>query len=175
MQTPVLGIAAFSGTGKTTLLKQLIPCLAADGLTLGLVKHTHHRFRLDAPDETRHRLDLPAPQVLVASPRRSALLRHHPSGAEQSLWDHLRRLDGQGLDLILVEGYKRMPLPKLELHRPILGQPLLCREDAEVLAVASDVALERLPVPLLDLNDIRAIAGFIHGQLSWLGELARRI
>jgi len=175
MQTPILGIAAFSGTGKTTLLRQLIPCLAADGLVLGLIKHTHHRFRLDPPARRRPRLDLPAPQVLVASPRRSALLRHHPPGDEQTLWDHLRRLDGAGLDLILVEGYKRMALPKLELHRPLLGQPLLCREDSRVLAVASDVDLRDLPVPLLDLNDIQAIVGFIHGQLPHLGELARRV
>lgn len=172
MQTPVLGIAAFSGTGKTTLLRKLIPRLRDDGLKVGLVKHTHHRFRMDPPDTAQPCLDLPAAQVLVVSSRRSALLRHHPPTAAQALQDHLHRLDHEGLDLILVEGYKHLPLAKLELHRPALGRPLLCQDDPRVLAVASDQALVDLPVPLLDLNDVPAIAGFIHRQLASLGELA---
>lgn len=161
----MLGIAAFSGTGKTTLLKKLIPCLVADGLRLGLVKHTHHRFRLDPPGRDAPRLDLPAAQVLALSSQRSALLRQHPV---QQLWDHLQRLDDPSLDLILVEGYKRIALPKIELHRPSLGHPLLCEEDPQVLAVASDVPLPNVSLPQLNLNDARAIADFIQAQRGQL-------
>lgn len=158
---PVVGFAAFSGTGKTTLLCRLIPLLRARGLRLGLVKHSHHNFEIDRPGKDSHQLrQAGASQVIVASRRRLAFIHQHPPAARLTLADFLRRLDGTDLDLLLVEGYKYFPIPKIELHRPSLGHPLLVGADPDIIAVASDAPVE-VPVPVLDLNDPAAIAVFI--------------
>lgn len=172
MPTPVVGFAAFSGTGKTTLLCRLIPALKARGLRLGLVKHSHHPFEIDRPGKDSYRLRRAgAHQVLVASRRRQALIRQHPPDARLTLDDLLQRLDTHGgLDLILVEGYKHCPIPKLELHRPSLGFPLLAGTDPDIIAVASDERLV-LPesMPQLNLNDTGAIVDFFHAHFCPLG------
>jgi molybdopterin-guanine dinucleotide biosynthesis protein B len=162
----VLGFAAFSGTGKTTLLRQLIPLLRAHGLRLGLVKHSHHGFEVDRRGKDSYLLrQAGAAQMLVASGRRTVLMQDHPPGERPELPDFLRVLDDGDLDLILVEGFKYQPIPKIELHRPSLGHPLLCRDDSTVIAVASDRPLPDLGRPVqLDLNDPPAIAAFIHGR-----------
>lgn len=159
--TPVVGFAAFSGTGKTTLLCRLIPLLRERGLRLGLVKHSHHAFEIDRPGKDSHRLrQAGAARVVVASARRRALIARHSPPGRLTLDDFLRRLDDGALDLLLVEGYKYYPIPKIELHRPGLGYPLLAVEDPDIIAVASDAPLA-VAVPVLDLNDPAMIAEFI--------------
>lgn len=171
-ERPVLGFCAFSGTGKTTLLTRLLPLLRARGLRVGVVKHAHHRFDMDQPGKDSHSLrESGANQVVVASARRIASIEETVRpGDEPSLADALARINAASVDLVLAEGFKRESFPKIELHRPGLGKPLLCRRDNNIIAVASDTVLE-LPdgVMALDLNDPQAIAHFV-GQ--WL-ELER--
>ncbi|MGF1529655.1 MAG: molybdopterin-guanine dinucleotide biosynthesis protein B, partial [Candidatus Competibacterales bacterium] len=150
IHTPLLGIAAFSGTGKTTLLRRIIPALKTPMGPVGLIKHTHHRFEVDWPGKDSHRLARAgAAQTLVASPLRRAVISHYPTAQPAALEDHLATLDDGSLGLILVEGYKRKPLPKLELHRPSLGHPLLAHDDPSVVAIACDAPLEAPPVEVL--------------------------
>lgn len=165
---PVLGLAAWSGTGKTTLLAALIPLLRAQGLRPALIKHAHHRFDVDHPGKDSHVLrQAGAEQVLVASRHRMALMVESPAPREPRLEELLRHLDPGRTDLVLVEGFREEPrLPKIELHRASLGRPLLHPEDPHILAVASDApgSLET-PLPVLNLNAPQAIARFI---LDWL-------
>ncbi len=163
---PVLGLCAWSGTGKTTLLTRLLPLLQQAGLRVAVVKHAHHSFEVDQPGKDSWALrHAGAAQTLVASRRRAALITEFdPPHGEPPLRELLPMLDPARLDLILVEGFKREVFPKIELHRPALGRPLLCGRLPHIIAVASDAPL-RLPrpLPLLDLNDPAAIAGFIIG------------
>jgi len=167
---PVIGFAAFSGTGKTTLLCRVIPLLVAQGLRLGLIKHSHHTFEMDRPGKDSFVLrQAGAQQVLVASRRRCAVISQHSPTARLSLADFLNRLDSAELDLILVEGYKYYPIPKIELHRPSLGHPLLAPDDPDIVAVATDAVLtQAVAVSVLDINRPEAIAEFImsYCQLS---------
>ncbi len=161
---PVLGFAAFSGTGKTTLLKRLLPLLTEAGLRVGMVKHAHHSFEVDRPGKDSYELrKAGAQQMLVASSRRWALMAETPERqGDPALDELLAHLDQSALDLILVEGFKHLRYPKVELHRPELGHPLLCAEDPSVVAVASNAPLD-LPraLPLLDLDAPDAIAAFV--------------
>jgi molybdopterin-guanine dinucleotide biosynthesis protein B len=161
---PVLGFVAFSGTGKTTLLKRLIPLLKARGLQLAVVKHTHHQFDIDTPGKDSYELrQAGAEQVMVASRRRWALMVETANEVEDPQLDTLiQQLDSAALDLILVEGFKHAAIPKIELHRPALQKPLLCPEDPDIIAVASDVPLsQQIDLPVLALNNPEAIADFI--------------
>ena len=163
----VLGFAAWSGTGKTTLLRALIPALRASGLRLGVVKHAHHSFELDYPGKDSYELrKAGALQVVVASRQRLALIREYAAERpEPSLAEALAVIDPTDLDLVLVEGFKREALPKLELCRPQRGKPLMCGRDPNIIAVACDGPLELpRPVPLLDLNNPAQVAEFI---LRW--------
>ncbi len=166
---PVLGFTAYSGTGKTTLLKQLIPLLREQGLRLGLVKHAHHDFDLDKPGKDSYELrKAGATQVLVASHRRWALVTEQDMAEEPELQTLLERMDRERLDLILVEGFKHECFPKIELHRPAMGRSLIHPQDPSVIAVAADAELPDPPeLPLLDLNNPAAIAGFV---LAWMKE-----
>jgi molybdopterin-guanine dinucleotide biosynthesis adapter protein len=150
-----LGVVGWSGSGKTTLLTAMLPLLRAHGLTVSTVKHTHHGFDMDrsGKDTFRHR-EAGAHEVLVASGPRWALL-HEVAGPEPSLPELLRRMDP--VDLVLVEGYKAHPFPKVEVHRPALGKPPIWPEDTNVLAVATDVALPDCDRKLLPLNDPPAV------------------
>ena len=160
----VLGFAAFSGTGKTTLLIQLIPLLLARGLRSGLIKHGHHTFEIDKPGKDSHLLrQAGAVQVVVASARRTLVLTASSQGPGLSTLLH--QVASRDLDIILVEGFKHHPIPKIELHRPSLGYPLLYRQDPAIIAVATDVPLPRpIPIPVLALNDPPAIAAFIQNS-----------
>ncbi|MEW7977893.1 MAG: molybdopterin-guanine dinucleotide biosynthesis protein MobB [Candidatus Sedimenticola endophacoides] len=160
---PVLGFAAYSGTGKTTLLKRLLPLLRARGLRVGMIKHAHHDFDIDTPGKDSYELrKAGAAEMLIASGRRWALMVETPREGDPLLQEMLDRLDQRHLDLVLVEGFKHEPFPKIELHRPALGKPLLFPEDREVIAVASDSDPGRpVGLPLLDLNDVPAMAEFI--------------
>jgi molybdopterin-guanine dinucleotide biosynthesis protein B len=162
-RVPLLGFAALSGTGKTTLLKPLIPLLKAAGLRVGLIKHAHHTFEVDRPGKDSFALrQAGASPVLLSSSHRRAVLTEHPEPAEPSLNHELLYLDQDSVDLVLVEGFKREALPKIELHRPALGQPLLFPDDPHIIAVATDAALEFTPaIPYLDLNQPAQIAAFI--------------
>ena len=135
----ILGVVGWSGSGKTTLLEYLVTQLAARGLRVNIVKHSHHDILLEPPHKDSARLRMAgAAEVMIASPYRTAIMRELRGAAEPSLLDHLARL--APADLTLVEGYKWEPIPKLEVHRPSLGQPALYPNDAHIVAVASDVA-----------------------------------
>lgn len=170
---PVLGIAAYSGTGKTTLLRKVLPLLRARGLRVGMVKHAHHSFDIDVPGKDSYELrKAGAVQMLVASRHRWALVTEMGDVGEPALVQLLERLDQSDLDLILVEGFKAEAFPKIELHRPSLGHPLLYPLDRSIIALASDAPLEvARDVALLDLNRPERIAGFI---LHWIGRGAAR-
>jgi molybdopterin-guanine dinucleotide biosynthesis adapter protein len=156
----VLGIVGWSGSGKTTLLTALLPLLRAEGLTVSTVKHAHRGFDMDRPgkDTYRHRA-AGAHEVLVTAGTRWALL-HEVVGQEPALPELLTRLDP--VDLVLVEGFKTHPFPKLEVYRPSLGKPPIWAEQPDVVAVAADAPIDcdrtRLP-----LNDVAAIATWVLG------------
>ena len=155
----VLGIAGWSGAGKTTLIEAVLPRLVAAGLVVSTVKHAHHGAELDKPgkDSWRHR-QAGAREVLVSAPGRWALLHEEP-GAEPGLADLLVRM--APADLVLVEGYRRSAIPKLEVHRPALGKPPLWPDWPDVAAVASDAALPACDRPVLPLADPDAITSWI--------------
>lgn len=156
----VLGIVGYSGNGKTQLLSRLIPALIARGLSVSTIKHTHHSVRVDEPHDISRRLTAAgAVDVAIAGHERWALLhesRDEPEPSVEALVAHMAPVD-----LVLVEGFKRHPHPKIEVHRPMAGNPLLARDDPHVVAVATDGPLPLLGLPILDLNDPSAIADFI--------------
>jgi len=155
----VFGIAGFSGSGKTTLLEKLIPVFRARGLRVSVIKHTHHRFDLDRPgkDSWRHR-EAGAEEVLMLSSERWVLMRELRGSPEPTLEEQLSILSD--VDLVLIEGFKAAPVPKVEVHRPALGKEALWTQNSRVVAVASDAPIDT-PLPTLDLNDPEAIAQFI--------------
>jgi len=159
---PVVAISAWSGTGKTTLLKKLIPALCARGLRPGLIKHSHHNMDIDTPGKDSYELrKAGAAQTMVASPQRWALMTETPDEAPLNLAYLVSRMDHSTLDLVLVVGFKHEAVPKILLFRSDAGHDLSeLMLDEHVIAVASDVAVE-LEVPVLDLNDVDGIAQFI--------------
>lgn len=171
--TPLLGFCAYgSGAGKTTLLTRLIPLLSAHGLHISVIKHAHHTFDIDHPGKDSFRLrEAGAVQMLLGSRRRWALMTElaDDTRAEPSLTELRSHLDAGLADLILVEGFKHEVIPKIEIHRPALGQPLLAKQDENIIAIASDGPVTT-HLPVLDLNDAAAIATFI---LRWLQGQAR--
>ena len=163
---PLLGFAAFSGTGKTTLLTQIIPILKHQGLRIGLIKHSHHNFQIDQPGKDSFRLrEAGASPVMLVSTHRRAIITDITPAQEPRLADQLKHFDQSELDLILVEGFKAEPFPKIELHRPSLNKPLLYPNDPNIIAIASDCPLQT-PDTLtqLDLNQPDMIAAFILNQ-----------
>jgi molybdopterin-guanine dinucleotide biosynthesis protein B len=153
----IIGLAGWSGAGKTTLLTKAIPRLIARGVSVSTLKHAHHAFDLDQPgkDSHSHRL-AGATEVLVGSANRWALVHELRGAPEPSLHELLAKL--APVDLVIVEGYKRGPLPKLEVHRAALGKPLLYRDDPHIVAVAADTPLPDARVPVVDLDDIDRVA-----------------
>lgn len=162
-RVPLLGFAAASGTGKTTLLVKLIPLLNAAGLRVGLIKHAHHAFEVDKPGKDSFELrKAGASPVMLSSSHRRAVLTEHPQPADPSLNRELLYFDQTAVDLLLVEGFKREALPKIELHRSALGRPLLFPDDPHIIAIAADGVIQPEPaLPSLDLNQPELIAGFI--------------
>jgi len=159
---PVLAISAWSGTGKTTLLKRLIPALCAKGIRPGLIKHTHHNMDVDKPGKDSYELrKAGAAQTIVASNQRWALMTETPDEAPLDLAYLVSRMDHSTLDLVLVEGFKHEAVAKILLFRSDAGHDVCeLTLDEHVIAVASDVALP-LQVPVLDLNDVDGISEFI--------------
>ncbi|MBY6258677.1 molybdopterin-guanine dinucleotide biosynthesis protein MobB [Phytobacter diazotrophicus] len=164
---PALAIAAWSGTGKTTLLKKLIPALCEQGIRPGLIKHTHHNMDVDKPGKDSYELrKAGAAQTIVASSQRWALMTETPDEPELNLAYLVSRMDASTLDLVLVEGFKHEAVAKILLFRQGCGhreEELII--DKHVIAIASDVPLA-VDVQLLDINDIEQISAFV---MRWLG------
>jgi len=156
----VIGLAGWSGSGKTTLLTRLIPCLVARGLTVSTLKHAHHGFDVDQPgkDSHSHRM-AGATEVMVASAARFALIHELRGAAEPTLQDLLKRM--APVDLIIVEGYKAAAVPKLEVYRAAVGKPLLHPDDDCIVAVASDVPLPQVELPVVSLDDLGKITDIV--------------
>jgi molybdopterin-guanine dinucleotide biosynthesis adapter protein len=156
----IFGLAGWSGSGKTTLMAKLLPALVAKGIRVSTMKHAHHEFDLDKPgkDSWVHRQS-GATEVAIVSAKRYAIMHELRGDPEPTIEELLPRL--AQVDLLLIEGFKRHAHPKLEIHRPSVGKPLLATDDSDIVAVASDVELPGLKVPRLDLNDTGAIAGFV--------------
>jgi molybdopterin-guanine dinucleotide biosynthesis adapter protein len=156
----VFGLRGWSGSGKTTLLVRLIPELVSHGLRVSTVKHAHHGFDVDQPgkDSFRHR-EAGATEVMVSSAKRFALMHERGGADEATLEELLARMSP--VDLVLVEGFKEQPHDKLEIWRAANGKPLLAGSDPHVVAVATTDPLPPQRVPVLDLDDVTAIAAFI--------------
>lgn len=170
-KVPILGFAAFSGTGKTTLLTQLIPILKREGLRIGLIKHSHHNFQIDQPGKDSFRLrEAGATPVMLVSTHRRAIITEFLQAREPDLDEELLVFDQSELDLILVEGFKASDFPKIELHRPTLNKPLLYPDDPNIIAIATDspLALSSTMIALLDLNQPELVANFITQQFMGL-------
>jgi len=152
----IIGLAGWSGAGKTTLIAKLIPGILARGLKVSTLKHAHHGFDVDRPgkDSYEHRM-AGATEVLVASEKRFALMHELRGEAEPRLPALLARLSP--VDLVIIEGYKREPHPKLEVFRASVGKPLIHPDDPHVVAIASDVPLPGATVPRVALDDTAAI------------------
>ena len=163
---PVLGFAAYSGTGKTTLLVKLLPLLKAYGLRIAMVKQTHHDFEIDRPGKDSFELrKAGADQVMLASDRRCAVITEYQEVKEPVLDELINRLELDDIDLIMVEGFKYSPFAKIELHRSAVASRLLFPKDDSVIAVASDEQLDTGNLPLLDINAPEQVAEFIK---QWL-------
>lgn len=160
---PILGFAAFSGTGKTTLLTKLIPLLKQSGLRVALIKHSHHNFDIDKPGKDSYQLRKAgaSPVMLVSSHRRAVITEFNPI-IEPKLEDQLVALDQSDLDLILVEGFKAESFPKIELHRPSLKKTYFFPDDPSIIAIATDEKVAPPDGPVhLDLNNPQLITEFI--------------
>ncbi len=167
VKIPILGFVAASGTGKTTLLAQLIPLLIQNGIRVGLIKHSHHDFEIDQPGKDSFRLRAAgASPVMLVSKYRRAVITEFSQGDEPRLADQLKQFDQTELDLLLVEGFREEKLPKIEIHRSSLNHPLLYPNDPDIIALATDAALET-PAYLmrLELNRPDRIATFIQNYM----------
>jgi molybdopterin-guanine dinucleotide biosynthesis protein B len=155
----IFGFAGWSGSGKTTLIEQLIPRLVKRGLKVSMIKHAHHSFDVDQPgkDSYRHR-HAGATEVMVVSDRRWVIMHELRNEPEPPLEEQIERISP--CDLLLVEGHKYHPLPKLEVWRKENGKPLLHPNDAHVVAIAADAPIET-KLPRFDLDDHDAIEAFI--------------
>ena len=163
---PIIGFAAFSGTGKTSLLKKLIPVLKQKNIRVAVIKHAHHDFEIDLPGKDSYELrHAGADQVLISSSKRFVKILEVEN--ELSLQECLARVTTSECDLVLVEGYKMATINKIELHRPSLGFPLLHNSDKHIIAIASDEKLDpekstrNDELSILDLNNVEEIADFI--------------
>ena len=158
--TRIIGFVGWSGSGKTTLVVKLIPELIDRGFKVSTMKHTHHSFDIDTEgkDSHRHR-QAGASEVMLTSSSRWILMNELRGTPEPDMDQLLGKMSK--VDLVLIEGFKAHSYPKIEVHRPAFGKPLLCRDDSGVVAVVSDQGLNGVKVPVLDLNDISGVADFI--------------
>ena len=154
----VFGIAGWSGSGKTTLLMRLIPALARLGIEVATIKHTHHD---PAVGDTESRAQAGASEILMASPRRFALIHELKDQPEPPLSQLTACL--RGVDLLLIEGFKWSPHPKLEIWDPALGKPMLAPGEPSVVALAADLPVPASPLPRFSRDDADGIADFIAG------------
>ena len=162
----IIGFAAYSGTGKTTLLKQLIPLLTAHKIRIAIIKLSHHDFEIDQPGKDSYELHhAGSSQTLITSKYRSALIAENHLHEEPELDKELKKLDLTGIDLVLVEGFRHeQNLPRIELHRCALNKPFLYPLDEHIIALASDKKLDT-HLPQLNINNPSEVARFI---LHWM-------
>jgi molybdopterin-guanine dinucleotide biosynthesis adapter protein len=155
----VIGIAGWSGAGKTTLISRVIPYLRQQGLRVSVIKHAHHDFDVDVPgkDSWVHRQS-GAEEVLVSSANRWALMHELRDVAEPELPELLKRMSP--VDLVVIEGFKSEPIRKIEVHRKANGKPLLFPDDPAIAGIATDTAVETT-LPVADLDDIPAVAAMM--------------
>ncbi len=159
----VFGFAGYSGSGKTTLIEQVIPRIVMQGFHVSLIKHAHHGFDIDRPgkDSFRHR-EAGCMEVLLTSDQRWVLMHELRGAPEPDLFAQLKLLSP--CDIVLVEGFKSTPIPKLEVHRPSYGCPLIFPDNPNIVAIATDaVPVQQIPPALthLDMNDPDAVTDFI--------------
>lgn len=162
-EVPVLGFAAYSGTGKTSLLTRVLPLLKQQHIRTGVIKHAHHAFDIDRKGKDSYELrKAGAGQMLIGSEKRWALIVENDADTRTTLADFIDQLDHDKLDLILVEGFKPAVIPKIELVRPSMGMKPFYPEDKSIIAVATDDELpEKTDLPILDLNQPARIVEFI--------------
>lgn len=160
----VIGFAGWSGSGKTTLVEQVVAILSARGLAVSLIKHAHHTFDIDhqGKDSWRHR-HAGCREVLISSGVRWSLMHELRGEEEMSLEALLAKLSP--CDLVLVEGFKRARIPKIEIRRTTVSEPPFYPDDADIVAVATDVELPTA-LPQLDINDAAAVADFIQAFIA---------
>ncbi|MCL6326346.1 molybdopterin-guanine dinucleotide biosynthesis protein MobB [Pectobacterium polaris] len=165
-RVPLLAIVAYSGTGKTTLLKHVIPLLLTHhGVRVGLIKHTHHQMDIDTPGKDSYELrKAGAAQTIVASSQRWALMTETPEQEEPNIYHLAEKMDASALDLVLVEGFKHEKIAKISLFRQSLGRELSDLLDEYVIAIAADGEIDTM-LPVLDINQPEQVATFIH---QWL-------
>ncbi len=170
----ILGIAGWSGSGKTVLITRLIPLLVARGLRVATIKHAHHDFDVDVPgkDSFEHR-SAGASEVIVSSARRVAQIQELRGAPEPRLIDLLQRVSP--CDLVLIEGFKRETHPKLEVFRRCNDRPPLHPTDDSIVAVASDEELPNSRILRVHLDDIEAIADLVIAQARPLAEVRQRL
>jgi molybdopterin-guanine dinucleotide biosynthesis adapter protein len=161
----IIGLAGWSGSGKTTLIVRLLPELTRRGIRVSTMKHAHHGFDVDQPgkDSYRHR-EAGATEVLVASDKRWALMHEHRGEEEPTAAQLVAHMSP--VDLLIVEGFKRESHDKLEIHRRETGKPLLYPQDSRIVAVLSDELLAACPLPVIDIDDIAAVADFLVAHCS---------
>jgi molybdopterin-guanine dinucleotide biosynthesis adapter protein len=159
----IIGLAGWSGSGKTTLVTTVIPVLVGRGLKVATVKHAHHEFDIDQPgkDSWLHR-QAGACEVAIVSSRRWAVVHELGEEPEPALGDMLAKLSA--VDLVIVEGFKRHPHPKLEVYRAAVGKPLLHPDDNCIVAIATDAPLPGAPLPVIMLDDVETIANVLHAE-----------
>ena len=169
----VIGLAGWSGSGKTTLVTRVIPVLVERGLRVATVKHAHHDFDTDQPgkDSWLHRR-AGASEVAIISDRRWAIVHELGKEPEPQLMDVLAKLSP--MDLVIVEGFKRHPHPKLEVYRASVGKPLLHPDDDCIVAIATDTALPQAQVPVVMLDDIETIANVLQAEALPCEQIGRR-
>ena len=164
---PVLGFAAYSGTGKTTLLVKLLPLMKLQGLRVAMIKQTHHDFEIDKPGKDSYELrKAGADQVVLSSDKRCTVITEYEEPKQPDLGELIKKLDLDDIDLVMVEGFKHLPFAKIELHRSATGKKLIFPEDDSVIAVASDGKLDTGEMPLLNINAPEEVAGFINRWLD---------
>ena len=175
--TRVIGLAGWSGAGKTTLMTRVIPVLVARGLRVSTVKHAHHGFDVDIPGKDSHaHRQAGASEVFVSSARRWAHIHELRGEPEPSLQDIFPRM--RPVDLVIIEGFKREPHPKLEVYRAAVGKPLLQPDDNWIVALASDAPVPEARVPVLSLDDIEKIVDVLlieSGPIDRLGEAKEKV
>ncbi len=165
-EKPLLGFAAFSGTGKTTLLRKLIPELKSRGLRVAVVKHAHHNFDVDKPGKDSYELrKAGAAPMLISSSKRTVIMIDNEIEQEPDLQQLLGHIPVDMIDMVLVEGFKQWPFAKIELHREATGKPLMYAEDPNIIAIAHDrpanSPLSDTQIPQLDINNVESIADFV--------------
>ena len=167
-ELPIIGLSAYSGTGKTTLLKQVIPLLKSKGLKIAVIKHAHHHFDLDRPGKDSYELRKSgaAHTIICTTTRMAAISEFDSPDEEPSLQAIVDTIDARKFDILLVEGYKHLAFAKIELHRAAMNKPYLYPEDPTIIALACDIAPSEAPsIPVLDINSPEEIAEFTYGEV----------